>query len=96
MGELRNIRSRTVAGAAAGDMTVTGILKGDFLLTVVTVSAAGANLASEFTVTADNTINNLGGTSTAGAVVLVEWERRDGGRDGIRIPVTQPIGRSPS
>jgi hypothetical protein len=73
------IQSRTVAGAAAGNLTVTGIKKGDRILTVVAVSAPGANLADQFTATADNTINNTGGTSTAGVVaVLVQWEMGTG------------------
>lgn len=66
---------RTVAGAAAGNLTVTGITTKDKLLCVVRVDAAGANLASEFTITADNTINNAGGTSTATGVVLVVWAK---------------------
>ncbi|MBA2704130.1 MAG: hypothetical protein H0U60_09790 [Blastocatellia bacterium] len=76
--DLRSVKSRTVAGAAAGNLTVTGIKKGDKVVTVVAVSAPGAGIASEFTVTADNTINNTGGTSTAGVTaVLVQWIRKD-------------------
>lgn len=83
--DLRNLRSRTVAGAAAGNLTVTGIKKGDKILTVVAVSAPGTNLASQFTATADDTINNVGGTSTAGVVaVLVQWI------------ATDPRGQAPS
>lgn len=89
-GELGMIRRAHVAGAAAGDMTVTGILLGDKLISVVRIDAAGADLVSEFTVTAADTINNTGGTSTAGQTVLVEWEVYGGGRDGLR----QPLGRS--
>ena len=90
-GELGMIRVAHVAGAAAGAMTVTGIKKGDKLIAVVRIDAAGADLVSEFTVTADNTIDNTGGTSTAGQTVLVMWEAYAGGKDGIRLPV----GRSP-
>lgn len=67
------IRTRTVAGAGAGNITVTGIAVGDRIVSVQRVDAAGANLASEFTVTAANTINNTGGTSTAGQVLLIMW-----------------------
>lgn len=71
------LKSRTVAGAAAGNITVTGIKAGDKIITVVATSAPGADLASEFTATADNTINNAGGTSTAGVVaLLVQWLAR--------------------
>lgn len=90
-GELGMIRTRTVAGAAAGDLTVTGIKKGDKLIAVQPVSVASANLVGEFTVTADDTINNTGGTSSATQVVLVIWEVYASGRDGVRLPV----GRSP-
>lgn len=74
MGELSNIRTRSVAGAVAGDLVVTGINLGDKLISVQLVSGAGANLVDEFTITADDTINNVGGTSTAAGVVLVVWE----------------------
>lgn len=90
MGELSNIRTRSVAGAAAGDLVVTGIKLRDKLISVQLVSGAGANLVSEFAITADNTINNAGGTSTAAGVVLVIWEAYEGGKDGVR----SPIGRS--
>jgi len=63
----------TVAGAAAGDITVAGIKTSDTLVAVVKVSAAGGNLASEFTISTLNTINNAGGTSTSGATVMVIW-----------------------
>lgn len=79
MPQTSQIESRTVAGAAAGNITVAGIKKGDRIITVLAVSAPGANLASQFTATADNTINNTGGTSTAGVVaVLVQWEKGTG------------------
>jgi hypothetical protein len=67
------LRTRTVAGATAGNLTVAGIRVGDALKAVQRVDAAGANLVEEFTITADNTINNAGGTSTATGVVLVIW-----------------------
>jgi hypothetical protein len=75
-----DIKSRTVAGAAAGNLTVTGIKKGDRLISVQPVNVAAANLVGEFTVTADDTINNTGGTSSATQVVLVIWEAQGGGR----------------
>lgn len=76
--DVRSLRFRTVAGAAAGNLTVTGIKKNDRIVAVIAVSAPGANLASQFTATADDTINNTGGTSTAGvAAVLVVWIAAD-------------------
>jgi len=80
MSDFDNFKSRTVDGAAAGNITVTGVLLGDRLITVQRVDVAGANLVAEFTVTADNTINNTGGTSTAAGKVLVLWEAKGGGR----------------
>lgn len=79
---------RLVAGAAAGNITVTGIKLGDTLTGVTAVGLAeGApntftghtEQLSEFSITADNTINNTGGTSTAGKLVLVAWEARPAG-----------------
>lgn len=66
---------RTVAGAAAGNITVTGIKAGQKIICVLDVAAAGSNLASEFTATADDTINNTGGTATTGMRLLVIWGR---------------------
>lgn len=58
-----------IAGGAAGDHTVTGIVKGAELLFVAHMSTTAsiatiADLTAEFTVTADDTINNAGGTAT--------------------------------
>lgn len=76
--DINDLTSRVVAGAAAGDITVTGIQLYDNLVLVQDLTT-GINLASEFTVTADNTINNTGGTSTSGHATLVVWEKRYGG-----------------
>jgi hypothetical protein len=67
------LTSAVVAGAAAGDLTVAGIKVGDTLISVQRIDAAGANLVDEFTITAADTINNAGGTSTATQTVLVMW-----------------------
>lgn len=71
--DVRNMKSRLVTGAAAGNLIVTGIRAGDRIITVLDMGVAGTNLRSEFTVTADDTINNAGGTSTATHLVLVQW-----------------------
>lgn len=65
--------SRVITGGAAGDLTVTGIRVGDTIAIVQNVAAAGVDLSPEFTVTADDTINNTGGTSTAGMTLLIIW-----------------------
>lgn len=79
--DAQDIKTRTVAGAVAGNLTVTGIKKGDRIIAVQPVNVAGANIGSEFTATADDTINNTGGTSSATQVVLVIWQSLGGGRD---------------
>ena len=79
---ITNRRLTLVAGAAAGNLTVTGISLQDRILSVQTLnvtSGAVADLTSEFTITAANTINNGGGTATTGAGVFVEWEDHDMG-----------------
>lgn len=86
MSDLQNIRTREIAGGAAGNLTVTGIKLGDKLLVVVDTEAASANLASEFTITADDTINNTGGTDTTSKDLLVVWEAYNGGRWDARNP----------
>lgn len=81
------IRHIVIAGGAAGALaTVTGIALGDRLIAVIDTSAAGPNLASEFTVTAADTIDNTGGTDTTGMILLVVWESYAGGKYAARIP----------
>lgn len=73
-------KSRFIIGGAAGDLTVTGIGAYDQLLFVGGIksdgSAVKADLTSEFTITADNTINNVGGTDTSSYNLLVHWWNR--------------------
>jgi hypothetical protein len=79
--DAKRLFTRVVAGAAAGNLTVTGIQLGDELISVQRIDAAGANLVGEFTVSADDTINNTGGTSTNAQTVLVIWYKNDHQRD---------------
>lgn len=68
-------------GAAAGNVTVAGVLASDRILLVESlaltagVPSAVADLTSEFSVAAANTIDNTGGTSTAGMFVAVTVAR---------------------
>ena len=71
---------KTVTGAAAGDVTVTGIATGDELVAVLRFNkdATASNidmttLTGEFTITGTDTINNAGGTSSAGDTLIVLW-----------------------
>lgn len=65
-----------ITGGAAGDHTVTGILAGDELLAVVesaTSTAVLTDRSAEFSVGADDTINNDGGTATTDDTLVVLW-----------------------
>lgn len=70
------------AGAAAGNQTVTGIVKSrDSLVQVTrlvlsgTVVTAFGDYTNEFTISADNQINNTGKTSMAGGILFVTVSR---------------------
>jgi len=84
-----NIKMTVVAGAAAGDVTVTGIAPGDELIAVLAidftlsegtpntrdwdVGTTTKDLTSEFKVSAANTINNSNGTSSSNKILLVAY-----------------------
>lgn len=77
-------------GAAAGDVTVTGIATTDTLLFVGVFTtkasiATFADLTSEFTITATNTINNTSGTSTANNQLIVVVDRPNVTVDAITV-----------
>lgn len=72
------LRATLIAGGAAGNLTVTGINVGDRLVYVSSeddTSGITVNLTAEFSITAANTINNAGGTSTAAHHVAVWYEK---------------------
>lgn len=65
-----------LAGGAAGDHTVTGIKAGDYLVAVNAqnmTTGANTDLLAEFAITADDTINNVGGTATTNQTLWVTW-----------------------
>jgi len=68
-------------GSTAGNVTVPGVKTTDRILLVESLTLASgapsavADLTSEFTIPAANTVNNTGGTSTAGAFVAVTVAR---------------------
>ena len=70
------IKTALIAGGAAGDFTVTGITTADTLIMVLhyTTGAALADLTSEFSITATNTINNAGGTATTSDQLVVIYQ----------------------
>lgn len=81
--DVRSIRLAQVIGAAAGNITVAGIKTTDKILSVSVADIAltegapntrawsVADRTSEFTITAADTINNTGGTSTANKLVTI-------------------------
>ena len=77
------IHTAIVAGAAAGDVDVAGILETDELIAVVQYDITNAKgvtdaalLTDEFTISEDGKINNGGGTASANDKLLVTWARR--------------------
>lgn len=84
-GVVSRVRQAVVGGGAAGNITVPGIeLAFDSLISVFSIASAAdvlsaADLTSEFSISADDQINNTGGTSTANRVLIVTWY---GGRWG--------------
>jgi len=77
-GNAASIVQTIIAGGAAGNHTVTGIKTTDTLVAVIEMdftdaSETGADLLSEFTISAANTINNAAGTDTTGGFLLVTY-----------------------
>lgn len=66
------VRETVITGGAAGDLTVTGINLGDELVSVMNVTD-WTDVTAEFSIKANNTINNTGGTTTATKKVKVLW-----------------------
>lgn len=82
------LKFKFVAGAAAGNITVTGVKPGMRLVAVIffgltegvpNTFSGIADLTSEFSITANDTINNAGGTSSAAKLGLVVWEQPSAG-----------------
>lgn len=77
-------------GAAAGNVTVTGVATTDTLLFVGVFTtkasiATFADLTSEFTISATDTLNNTGGTSTANNQLLVVVDRPNTLADSLTV-----------
>lgn len=65
-----------IAGAAAGNHTVTGIATTNTLIAVVHVddtTHAATDKTSEYTISATNTINNTSGTTSVGSHIVVVY-----------------------
>jgi beta-galactosidase GanA len=80
-----NLVIAPIAGGSAGDHTVTGIKVTDKLLAVMhwtPTTLVPANLLSEFTISAADTINNDGGTDTSSDFLVVFYiAAHEGGGD---------------
>lgn len=64
----------SIAGGAAGDHTVTGIKPRDTLVSVLQIEDTDvSDLTSEFSISADDTINNADGTATTGDALIVTY-----------------------
>lgn len=68
-----------IVGAAAGNLTAPGITTADAIDSVIQYVGAGTavtdivDLTAEFTITADDTINNAAGTDTTDSKLVVNW-----------------------
>lgn len=79
------LRQVIVAGAAAGNITVTGIKTRDVLKSVIgftlaltegepnTLAFTPLDLTDEFTITAADTINNAAGTTSEDGLLIVTY-----------------------
>jgi len=69
-----SVTQALIAGGSAGDHTVTGIATTDTLVSVIHNTAGTlADLTGEFTISAADTINNVGGTDTSSDQLLVTY-----------------------
>ncbi len=66
-----------VAGGVAGNLTATGVVLATDILRYVLNLTDSTDITSEFTISADNQINNTGGGTTVGDLLLIFIERRD-------------------
>jgi len=91
-GLITRVRQTFLVGAAAGNYTLTGIIKDhDKILQVTLVKLAlaegtpntitwtASDLTSQFSITANDTINNTGGAAGTGGFLVVLWYDSDFG-----------------
>lgn len=73
----QNQRLFSAAGGAAGALTCNGVVAATDTIVSVNNLTDKADLTSEFSVSADNEIDNTGGTDTTGDDLLVAVERAE-------------------
>ncbi len=91
-GLITRVRQSILVGAAAGNYTLTGVVKDhDKILQVLlvkltlaegtpnTITWTVSDLTAEFSITVANTINNTGGTAGTGGFLVVLWYDMDYG-----------------
>lgn len=93
-GIISRVKVELLVGVAAGNVVLTGIVAGDQGDTLIrvqsmvlaltegapnTIAWTRADLTSEFTISADDQINNTGGTSSVDGFLIVQWYDRDFG-----------------
>ena len=79
-----NLKEAFIKGGTAGTFTLTGIATTDHLKSVWKIEfgtngviATCADLSSEFSISAANTITNASGTNSTGAVLAAHWYDKD-------------------
>jgi hypothetical protein len=100
-GNVAGLKMAIIAGGAAGNHTVTGIALGDRLVAVIHGTTAAAlesiaDLTSEFTISATNTINNAAGTDTTNDSLTVFYEDASAASAPGRIVGYADEAKSPS
>jgi hypothetical protein len=91
------LKAFAAVGAAAGNVTATGVLATDTIVAVLTVdtgAASGAGmttLTSEFAVCAADTIGNAAGTSTANKNLIVIVARPTADAPLVEVPSTTDL-----
>jgi len=84
---LTSLRFAKIVGGVAGNHTLTGLKLNDRLLSVLQFEKTAANitdlvdLTAEFTITADDTINNAAGTDTSTDALLIIYVETGAGRN---------------
>lgn len=84
-GLIPKLKVAFLQGGAAGPLTLTGIRKNkDYIVQVLSLPvsdlvpwATATDLTSQFSISADDTIDNTGGTTTALKGVFVLWYSND-------------------
>lgn len=94
-GIIPKLRFMFLQGGAAGPLTLTGIRKNkDYIVSVISLVVSdlvpwgtATDLTSQFSISADDTIDNTGGTATTLKGVFVVWYQNDMGEGSNTNPI---------